>query len=58
MKYVPLEKMSKRAKKEYYEKQRATWNGLSPISRVVPNKRGYDRNRARAADRTLSAAEG
>ena len=58
MKYVPLGKMNKRAQKEYYEKQRGTWDGLSPVSRVIPSKRGYDRNRVRTADRDLRAMEG
>ena len=57
MKYVPLEKQSKRAQKEHHDKQRGSWNDVVPVTRVIPNKRAYDRKRARQADRDLQAAE-
>ena len=44
---VPLAKRSKRAQKEFYDKQRGSWNGLNPVTRTVPNGKGYDRNRAK-----------
>lgn len=52
---VPLKKQSKQKQREYYAKQRGTWNGLCPVSRVVPNERAYDRNRAKRE--TREAAE-
>lgn len=45
--YVPLAKMSKKRRKEYHAKQRGSWYGLSPVTRVAPNGKAYDRNRAK-----------
>lgn len=42
---VPLCKQSKKARREFYKKQRGTWNGLSPVTRVVPNGKRYKRER-------------
>lgn len=42
---VPLKKQSKRAQKEYHARQRGSWNGLNPVTRVVPNGKAYDRNK-------------
>jgi hypothetical protein len=42
---TPLQKQSKREQKEYHAKQRGSWNGLCPVTRTVPNGKGYDRNR-------------
>ena len=58
MKYIPLEKQSKRAQKEHHDKQRGSWNGVVPVTRVIPNKRAYDRSGTKQADRNLRAAEG
>lgn len=49
---VPLHKQSKKARKAYHAKQRGTWNGLSPVTRIVRNGKAYDRNRAKRADRS------
>lgn len=43
---VPIAKMSKKAKREYYSRQRRDWGGLSPVTRCGSTK-GY----ARAADK-------
>lgn len=48
---VPLRKQSKKAQKEYNDKQRGSWNGLCPVTRTVPNKKAYDRNRVKQSDR-------
>lgn len=58
MKFIPLKKQSKRAQKEYHDKQRGSWNGVVPVTRVIPNKKAYDRKRAKQADRSIRAAEG
>ena len=42
---VPLKKQSKRAQKEYHARQRGSWNGVNPVTRVVPNGKAYDRNK-------------
>ena len=44
-KMIPLEKQSKKAKKIYHAKQRGSWNELSPVTRVVPSKKVYDRKK-------------
>ena len=43
---IPLEKQSKRQRREYYARQRGSWNGLCPLTRSVPNAKAYDRRRA------------
>lgn len=57
MKYVPLSKQTKRAQKAHFRKQRGSWNGMLPVTRVIPNKKAYIRSRARQSDKSLSAAE-
>jgi len=48
---VPISKQSKREQKAYHSKQRNTWEGISPVTRMVPNKRSYDRKRERQMER-------
>ena len=36
---------------QYYSKHRNTWNGLNPVTRTVPNGKGYDRNKQKQEDR-------
>lgn len=57
MKYIPLEKQSKRVRKAHHDKQRSSWNGVVPVTRLIPNKRAYDRSRSKRADRSIRAAE-
>lgn len=52
--YVPMEKRTKKAQREHNAQQRGSWYGINPITRVVPNKKAYDRNRAKAAMRGLA----
>ena len=51
MKMIPLAKQSKKKQREYHASKRGTWNGLSPVTRVVPSRRVYDRNRIKREDR-------
>ena len=44
-KLVPLHKQSKKQRKEYNAKQRGSWNGISPVTRIVPNGK-YQRQNA------------
>ncbi len=46
-KMVPLSKRSKKEQKRYHDKQRGSWYGLCPVTRTVPNKKAYDRNRVK-----------
>ena len=42
---VPLEKQSKRAQKAWHKKQRGSWDAFCPVTRIIPNKKRYDRSR-------------
>ena len=46
-------KQSKKAQKEYNNKQQGSWNGLCPVTRTVPNRKAYDRNRIKHEDRRI-----
>ena len=47
-KVVDLCKQSKKAQKAFYAAQRGSWNGINPVSRVVPNGKAYSRAKAKA----------
>lgn len=51
IKRTALNKQSKRAQKAYHRKQRGSWNGVNPVTRILPNGRGYDRNRMKRESR-------
>ena len=46
LKMIPLNKQSKKAQRRYHAARRGDWNGVSPVTRVMPNKNSYDRKRA------------
>lgn len=56
IKHIPLEKQSKRAQKENNNKQRGSWNGVVPVTRVIPNKKAYDRKRVKQEEREFRMA--
>lgn len=45
-KFVPYEKLSKRAKKKLNKKKRKFWASINPVSRVIPDKRKKLRDKA------------
>ena len=45
-KFIPLDKMSKRQKREQLAKRRKTWDGLNPVTRKADNPKAYKRNEA------------
>ncbi len=55
VKVVPLAKQSKKARKAYHAKHRTTWNGLSPVTRVAPDPKVYDRKKEKDRMRKESA---
>ena len=50
-KMIPLSKQSKAAQRKYYTEKRGSWNGFSPVNRIVESRRVYDRNRIKRVDR-------
>lgn len=44
-KFVPQDKISKKAKKELDSQKRNTWGNTNPVTRVQPNKKAYNRKR-------------
>lgn len=50
---VPLNKQSKKKQKEYHDKQWGSWNGLSPVTRTVPNGKAYDRNKVKRESQSV-----
>lgn len=46
-KYVTLDKMSKKQKREFYSSLRNTWGELNPVTRKVKNGKAYDRAKAK-----------
>lgn len=50
-KFIPINKKSKKAQKEYYAKRRSTWGTLNPVTRTVPNGKKYDRNKLKQEDK-------
>ena len=47
IKMTSVEKMSKKNRKELYNMRRNGWNGLNPVTRVVCDKRKYNRATAK-----------
>ena len=42
-KFIPYDKMSKKAKKEYNAKQRNSWGLVNPSSRIEKSSKEYSR---------------
>lgn len=51
MKHIPMEKRSKREQRAFHAAQRGSWNGINPVSRVVPDRKKYDRKKYKQAER-------
>lgn len=50
MKMIPIQKQSKAEQRKHYAAQRGSWNGVSPITRIVESRKVYDRNRIKQED--------
>ncbi len=48
MKYVSIEKRSKREQRRFYAARRGDWNGVRPVTRTVPSGKLYSRAREKA----------
>lgn len=47
-KFVPLEKMSKKGRREFYSRKRKDWKGLNPVTRTADESKKYNRARQKA----------
>ena len=45
VKYVPLNKRSKKAQREYHSGRRQTWGTTDPVTKSVPSKKTYNRKK-------------
>ena len=54
-KMIPLSKQSKKERRKYYASKRGSWNGVSPVTRVVQSRKIYDRKRMKSTDRNICA---
>lgn len=43
--FIPLNKQSKKLQKEFHSQKRSSWNGVNPVSRIMTNKRIYNRKK-------------
>ena len=46
-KFIPYEKLSKKAKRALDAKRRGSWGALSPVTRRAESPKAYDRQKAR-----------
>ena len=53
-KYILYSKMSKKAQREYNAKRRNSWGEMSPVTRIVPNKKAYNRHAFKSEERISS----
>ncbi|MDR2606644.1 MAG: hypothetical protein LBC38_05115, partial [Oscillospiraceae bacterium] len=44
-KFIPYEKLSKKARREQDARRRGSWNGLNPVTRVPANPKAYNRSK-------------
>ncbi|HWQ58308.1 MAG TPA: hypothetical protein VN540_04740 [Clostridia bacterium] len=50
MKFIPKQKLSKKARRALDAKRRATWDGLNPVTRQAVSKKAYDRKKPAGFD--------
>lgn len=43
--HIPYEKMSKKAQKSENLKQRNDWGRINPVTRIIPSKKVYNRQK-------------
>ena len=46
-KFIPKEKLSKKARKELDAKERRTWGNINPATRKTANEKAYNRKKVR-----------
>lgn len=55
---VPIAKQSKKVRKAYRAEQRGSWNGVNPVTKVVPSGKTYNRAKIRQEARSLARSSG
>lgn len=50
-KYIPKDKRSKKLRRAEYAKQRRGWEDMSPVTRVIKDRKKFDRNRVKQQTR-------
>lgn len=55
--FVPLDKQSKKKRKAYHQMKRGSWGQVVPVTRVMKNKKAYDRKERRREERGLSGTQ-
>lgn len=53
-KFIPYEKLSKKAKRELDQKKRKSWNGINPVTRKPQNPKAYNRQKTQKYDDSYS----
>lgn len=48
--FVPIEKQSKKVRRELYSKQRGTWGAINPVTRKSPDPKAYKRKKVHRGD--------
>lgn len=48
--FVPIQKMSKKIKREYYREKHGNWVNINPCTKVIDDKTKYGRNRFKSID--------
>lgn len=54
--YIPMKKRSKKEQKAYYTSLRGSWNGVHPVTKIIPNKKHYNRKQAQNWKNDLPSA--
>ncbi len=54
---IPLEKMSKKAKRAYHAARRGTWGAISPVTRAPLKPGAYKRKKSGAWRQNLDAPD-
>lgn len=49
-KFISKEKLTKKKQQEINAQKRRMWNTISPVTRVKPSKKVYDRNKEKRKD--------
>jgi hypothetical protein len=50
--FIPLEKMSKKARRAYHRARRTTWGALNPVTRRPENPKAYNRKKVQREGET------